>query len=144
MTHKVLAPREGTSYEWANDHIVVKAVVNTADSRVRVVEDALKPGFRLARHHHRRMTEIFYVLDGEIEFEFDDQAVVAVAGTTVSIPPYAWHAVACQRGGRLLTVFSPGGFEDYLAEPATLTPEQANDERLMIALAENHDTLTRA
>jgi hypothetical protein len=30
--------------------------------------------------------------------------------------------VTCPGGGRLVTIFTPGGFERYLAELATLTP----------------------
>lgn len=89
------------------------------------------------------MTEIFYVLAGEIEFKFDDGAVVATPGVTINIPPNIWHDVKCEAGGKLLTIFSPGGFDKYLAELASLTDEQFSDEKFMTSLAEKYDTWMR-
>ena len=36
-----------------------------------LVEDTMKPGFHLGRHHHKKMTEIFYILEGELTLIFD-------------------------------------------------------------------------
>ena len=64
MTHSVIRPGEGLHYDWTKDHIVVKTTLGITDGRVTVVEDTIKPGFHLPRHHHKRTVEIFYVLDG--------------------------------------------------------------------------------
>ena len=139
MKHVTVAAGAGTNYDWSNDHMFVKAASGLSDGRLTLVEDTLKPGFKLAGHVHERTTEIFYVLDGEIEFRFDGDVVVASPGTTLSVPPGVTHEVSCEAGGKLLTIFSPGGFEDYLAEMAAMTPEQQADEELMKALAQKHD-----
>ena len=86
------------------------------------------------------MTEIFYVLDGEIEFNFDDETVTATSGMTINIPPNVWHDVKSGKGGRLITIFSPGGFEKYLEEMASLSDEQFANEKFMTTLAEKYDT----
>ena len=65
MNQEVVRPGAGIEYEWASDHIFVKATGDLADGRVSMVEDTLKPGFHLARHHHKKMTELFYILEGE-------------------------------------------------------------------------------
>jgi len=80
-------------------------------SGVTLVEDTLKPGFFLARHHHKKMIEIFYVLDGVVEFAFEEESVTATAGTTLNVPPVVRHEVKSQTGAKLLTIFSPGGFD---------------------------------
>ncbi len=139
MKHHILRPGEGRDYDWSNDHIYVKAASGLSDGRVTLVEDVLKPGFLLARHSHERTTEVFYVLDGEVEFRFGNEAVAAEPGATVTIPPGVPHEVACDAGGRLLTIFTPGGFEDYLAEMAAMTPEQLADESLMRDLSRKYD-----
>ena len=51
-----------------------------------VAEDNLKPGFHLPAHRHRSMAEIFYILDGEVAFTFEDQSATATPGTTVQRP----------------------------------------------------------
>ena len=129
----------GPSYQWASDHICVKTGCEHADGRLTVVEDKLKPGFRLARHYHKKMTEIFYILDGEVTFNFDDQKVVASRGMTVNIPPMVMHEVTAENGARLITVFSPGGFDRYLKEMAGMTEAQFADEALMRSLSEKYD-----
>lgn len=62
----------GTSHDWSQDHVFVKAPMHLTHGRVTVVEDALKPGLHLTRHHHRRLVETFYILDGDVTFTFDD------------------------------------------------------------------------
>ena len=89
------------------------------------------------------MTETFYILEGEITFTFDDETVVAHPGMTINVPPQIWHEVACAQGGKLITVFTPGGFDRYLQELAAIPSEQQADEALFTALAEQYDTWTR-
>lgn len=143
MNQQILKPGQGLEYDWSKDHIFVKADMNLTSGRVTLVEDTLKAGFHLSRHYHKIMTEIFYILEGEIEFKFDGETVTATPGTTVNISPNVWHEVNCLRGGKLLTLFSPGGFDRYLAELASLSEQQFSDEVFMISLAEKYDTWMR-
>lgn len=142
MKQQVIGPGGGPSYDWANDHIFVKTTSDHAEGRVAVVEDTLKPGFLLARHYHKRMTEVFYILEGEVVFDFEDGSIVATAGTTINIPPNVTHEVTSKDGARLITVFSPGGFDRYLDDMAQLTEAQLADTELMRTLAEKYDTWT--
>lgn len=137
---EVIEAGGGPSYDWTNDHICVKTTCDHADGRVTVVEDRLKPGFHLARHYHKRMTEIFYILEGEVTFNFSDESVVASRGVTINIPPNVVHEVTSKEGARLITVFSPGGFDTYLAKLSTMTEEQFADAALMRTLSEEYDT----
>ena len=85
------------------------------------------------------MIEIFYVLEGSVEFMFDDETVDATPGTTLNVPPNVWHAVRSSRGARLLTIFSPGGFDQYLEELVVLTEGQYGDAAFMRELSEKYD-----
>jgi len=139
MRHHVVPAGAGPDYDWTNDHIYVKTPADMTDGRVTVVEDVLKPGFHLPRHHHRVMTEIFFVLDGEATFVFDDETVQAWAGMTVTVPANVRHEVSAPNGARLITVFTPGGFDRYLAELAALAPDQLEDADFMAALGQRYD-----
>lgn len=143
MNQQIVPAGQGQNYDWANDHIFVKATMALSEGRVTLVEDTLKSGFHLPRHYHKQMVEIFYILAGEIEFTFDDETVIATPGMTLNIPPNVWHDVKCANGGKLLTIFTPGGFENYLVEMSSLTEAQFADEALMNALAEKYDSWTR-
>ena len=140
--HEIVPPSGGERYDWHSDHVLVKASMAATGERVTIVEDTLDPGFLLPRHHHKQMTEVFYVLEGEVEFRFDGATEVATCGETLTIPPGVWHEVASERGGRLITVFAPGGFEGYLADLAALSPEELAEEALVTALGERYDIWT--
>lgn len=140
VKQQIIASGEGLSYDWANDHIFVKTAASFTTGQVTVVEDTLKVGFHLARHYHKKMTEIFYILEGEIVFAFDDETIHATPGMTLNIPPTTWHDVRCPAGGKLITIFTPGGFDGYLAELAALPPAQMANEAYLLALSEKYDT----
>lgn len=129
----------GVEFDWESDRVHVKCSVGTSDGAVTVVEDLLKPGFSLARHHHKKMIEVFYVLDGAVDFILDDAVVTIGPGDTLSIPPGVPHAVSCAGGGRMLTVFAPGGFDQYLADSVTLAQVDSASEAEMRELGERFD-----
>ena len=139
MKHHVVAAGRGPDYDWSQDHISVKTPMELTDGRVSVVEDVLKPGFHLPAHRHRSMVEIFYILDGDVTFAFEDETLIATPGTTVTVPANTRHEVTCPEGGRLVTIFTPGGFERYLAELAALNREQLDDADFVRELGERYD-----
>lgn len=139
MNFEIIQPGKGIEYEWSSDHIFVKSLGHLADGRVSMVEDTMKPGFHLGRHHHKKMTEIFYILEGELTLIFDNDTVVASAGTTINVPPNVWHEAKSENGAKMLSVFSPAGFEDYLAQLKTLSDDQFSDAAFMQALNEKYD-----
>ena len=139
MNQEIIVAGKGTEYEWSSDHILVKTTGAVTDGRASMVVDTLKPGFHLGRHYHKKMAEIFYVLEGEVTLIFDDETVVATAGTTINVPPNVWHEARSEAGATMMSIFSPAGFEDYLAEMATLSDEQFADEAFMTNLNQKYD-----
>jgi quercetin dioxygenase-like cupin family protein len=70
-------------------------------------------------HVHRRHTDLFYVLDGELTVRLGlaDDAVVAPAGTLARVPPLVVHGFrnGSDKELRYLTFHAPGvGFADYM------------------------------
>ena len=143
MKQHIVRAGEGKSYDWSKDHVLVKSALELSGGRLTLVEDRLKPGFFLARHHHKKMIEIFYVLDGMVEFTFDDEVVTARPGTTLNVPPAVWHEVRSTEGARMLTIFSPGGFDKYLDDLVALTEGQYSDAAFMREIAERYDIFER-
>jgi mannose-6-phosphate isomerase-like protein (cupin superfamily) len=143
MKKEIVLPGQGKSYDWAKDHVYVKSRLDLSEGRLTLVEDRLKPGFFLARHHHKKMIEVFYVLEGMVEFTFDDETVAATQGTTLNVPPNVWHEVRSPEGAKLLTIFSPGGFDRYLEELVALTEGQYGDAAFMRGLSEKYDIFER-
>jgi hypothetical protein len=69
--------------------------------------------------------------------------VAATPGTTVNVPPDLWHEVRSPDGAKLLTIFSPGGFDRYLEELVALTEGQYADATFMRDLSERYDIFER-
>ena len=91
MSYEVIKPGEGIEYKWSSDHIFVKSIGALADGRASMVEDTLKPGFHLGRHHHKKMTEIYLVLEGEGVIELNGDRIPVKPMSTVLIPPRCRH-----------------------------------------------------
>lgn len=129
----------GDDYDYSMDHCFVKVASSDMDGKLSMVEDEIKPGFKLERHHHRIMVEVFYVLEGEIEFTFDDRVVTLSAGDTLTIPPHVRHAAESKEGGRMLTIFIDGQFDAYLKRLSGMTDQQFQDASLMKSVGEQYD-----
>jgi quercetin dioxygenase-like cupin family protein len=110
------AEGEGTNYEWGKDHIFVKLSNAESGGVLTLVQDNLKPGFDLGLHLHKTHTEIFYILDGEVDFIIGEKAHTVTTGSVVYVPAGIPHAAKSSKGGRMLMFFAPGGFDDMLAE----------------------------
>ncbi len=139
-SYSMVPAGEGLSYAWESDHIFVKVPGTATGGAFSVVEDNLKAEFALGLHEHRSHSETFYILDGALKFYMDDAWFTAAKGATVHIPAGVPHAVKMAGGpGKMLMIFQPAFFEDYLAELTKLKPEQFEDAALQQRLAEQYD-----
>ena len=130
---------EGKNYNYSQDHCFIKLSSRHTNGELCFVEDTLKPGFYLKRHYHKVMTEVFYMLEGELELIFDDETIIAKAGDTITVPPNVWHAAKCVEGGKMLTIFKNGRFDVFLEKLSTMTAEQFADKALMKSISHEFD-----
>lgn len=130
---------QGENYNYSQDHCYVKLSSRDTNGELCLIEDTLKPGFHLARHHHKIMTEIFYMLEGEMELIFDDETVVLKEGDTITVPPNVWHEALCKKGGKMLTIFKNGQFDVFLEELSTMTEADFSDHEGMKAFSAKFD-----
>lgn len=128
---EVIRKGEGDNYPYSQDHCFIKLSSHQTNGELSFVEDTLKPGFYLARHHHKIMTEVFYILEGEVELIFDDETVLAKPGDTITVPPNIWHAAKCEAGGKMLSIFKNGQFDLYLERLSKMSDADFADAELM-------------
>jgi quercetin dioxygenase-like cupin family protein len=84
----VSGPGEGERLEGEHRLALVKVLADQLD----VLEYHVGPGYDgPGPHYHRRHTDAFYVLDGELEFTVAGETVRAPAGTSVVVPPHVVH-----------------------------------------------------
>ncbi len=57
----------------------------------------------------------------------------------MSVPPGVPHKVNSPAGARMITIFTPGGFDEYLAEIEALPTDETADQESLTALDRNYD-----
>ena len=129
----------GDNYDYAQDHCYIKLSSRDTDGELCLIEDTLKAGFHLKRHHHKVMTEVFYMLEGEMELVFDDETIVLQEGDTITVPPNVWHEAKCKDGGKMLTIFKNGRFDIFLEQLSTMTQDDFADAELMKSVSNEFD-----
>lgn len=77
-------------------------------------------------HRHSRENESFYVQEGELEFQLDEQIIVATAGTFLHSPKGQLHRFTNTGSTpvKLLVWVTPAGFEKFIAEVGKATSSQ--------------------
>jgi len=110
--------------------ITVKIGSEQTDGRYAVIEDVSPVGGGPPLHVHRYEDEVFYVLEGEVEFQLGDQRFRAKAGSTAFLPreiPHTFRNVG-RIPSKVLVVIIPARFVGFFDEVHALTkptPEQA-------------------
>ena len=136
---EIIRSEEGKNYNYSQDHCFIKLASHQTNGELCFVEDKIKPGFFLPRHHHKIMTEVFYILEGEIELIFDDETITCLPGDTITVPPHVWHAAKCEKGGKMLTIFKNGQFDQYLERLSNMSDSEFADKELMTAISAEYD-----
>lgn len=129
----------GENYNYSQDHCYIKVSSRDTNGKLCIIEDTLKPGFHLARHHHKIMTEVFYMLEGEMELIFDDETILLREGDTITVPPNVWHEALCKDGGKMLTIFKDGEFDLFLEALSKLSDEDFQNIDLIKSISEKYD-----
>jgi quercetin dioxygenase-like cupin family protein len=139
--YRFVPPGGGPNYDWTRDHTLVKVAAADTGGAYALMEDNLKREFALGLHPHRAHAETFYILDGVLNFYIDGDWMAAAAGACVHISPGVPHALDLPPGGtgRCLMIFQPAGFDQFLAELASLSAAQLGDEKLMAELNLQYD-----
>jgi quercetin dioxygenase-like cupin family protein len=136
---EIILNGEGENYNYSQDHCFVKLSSRNTNGELCFVEDKLKHGFFLGRHHHKIMTEVFYVLEGDVELIFDDESIICRPGDTITVPPNVWHAARCEKGGKMLTLFKNGQFDLFLERLSKMSDIEFADKDLMKTISAEFD-----
>ncbi|HEY4620203.1 MAG TPA: cupin domain-containing protein [Gaiellaceae bacterium] len=125
-----LLPREG--------ELVGASTVKSARPELSLLEFDVKPGGGVQPHFHKRHSDSFYVLEGEVEFHVGDVVVHGAPGAYVLAPPGVVHFFRnmSDKPARLLNLHTPGGFVEYRRELLALQKQGIEPDD---AFFEHHD-----
>jgi quercetin dioxygenase-like cupin family protein len=124
-----LARDEGDAAALLGERLAVKAAAAATGGAYTLIEDRVVPGGGPPLHFHRSEDEAFFVLNGALRVTCGDEEFEVEPGGFIYLPRGIPHrfSVIGDTVARFLTLFSPGGIEDFFHElgvPATsLHPE---------------------
>ena len=107
-------------------------------------ERAAPPGAASILHVHSRVSEAFYVLEGEFTFELDGRTVNAGPGDYVHAPAsvsHAWRVTSSGDPARALVLFAPSvplAFFEEIDAAVSETPGARPDLRQLAAINEKY------
>lgn len=142
--YSFIKANEGKNYEWESDHTFVKVSAQDTNGSYTLMEDNLKATFALGLHRHESHAETFYILEGTLDFYVDGDWLRAEQGSCLHIPPGVPHACKVAQGGetaRMLMIYQPAGFDQFLAELDEMSENDLNDLDKIEALSMKHDII---
>lgn len=89
---------------------------NQTAGAFEVLEIAGPEGDGPPPHVHHERHELFYVLQGTVEFTLGQEQVAAEAGSLVFVPRRTRHAFKLGRDAKLLGWVAPAGLEGFFRE----------------------------
>lgn len=117
---------QGRSYYFGQDLYTFKAIGEETGEAYALCEVIVAPQGGSPPHRHTRENESFYVQAGEIEFQLDDQTLIATAGTFLYSPKGQLHRFTNTTAtpAKMLIWVTPAGFEKFMAEVGKAVNDQ--------------------
>lgn len=145
MTHSPTLKQttEGQTIGVVGDVYRFLATGEETDGRYAMWEALVLPGGGPPPHIHSRELEAFYILEGEITFQINDQQVVATAGMFANIPIGCLHSFRnnTDKPAKMIISVAPAGLEKMFVEvgqpleagaTTAPAPTKADLEKLLI------------
>lgn len=124
-----LRPGEGATIEGpAGGPLTFKVRGEQSDGALLAIENVIAPGDGPPLHRHAREDEAWYVIEGDLRFQLDEEIAEAPAGSFVFVPrgtPHCFQNVGAAPA-RILVLFTPSGMEAFFDRFSALPELDAN------------------
>ena len=139
---RVTAPDQAERLSVGGGTITILADSAATGGSFAVVDYTAPPGFPgPPPHRHREIVDVFYVLEGELVFEIENDVIAAQPGTLAMVAPGPVHKFSnpSDRPARFLGMVSPGGFEQYFRDVAAAIGDGPFDPAVAAPLIAKYD-----
>jgi quercetin dioxygenase-like cupin family protein len=119
-----------------------KAEASDGIGSLAVLESTIGPGFPgPVLHEHSQMVDSFYILDGTLSLQLGDDTVEAGPNSFALVPPHNAHTFAnpTDTTVKVLNIFAPAGFENYVREMAAEAHKGGLDQATAAEIASKYD-----
>lgn len=140
------APQEGQTISVVGDTYRLIVTGKQTGGDYAMIDMLVPPGGGPGPHEHAAFHETYYILDGEVLFQFEDKSITAKKGQLVSVPKgggvHRFKNVSSANARMICTVV-PSGLDDFFVEigkpvaPDALlpAPEMTPDEQKRLKAA---------
>jgi quercetin dioxygenase-like cupin family protein len=142
----ILGPGEGDLLTFKGLATRIKVRTEMTNEGLTVIETRVEPHFEgFSLHKHEHIKEIFYVLEGTLTIQLDNERITAKPGALILVPPGVMHTYwnESDEPAKYLLMITPGGFEKYLeglTEMMRASSDWANaDKTALYELAKKYD-----
>jgi quercetin dioxygenase-like cupin family protein len=101
--------------------VTIKATGKETNDSFYLGEGVFEPGFPgPPPHRHRRLHDMFYVLDGTLTMRLGDETLELKPGSFVCVPPGVVHTFSnpSDTAVKILNFNTPAGWENYMRDLA--------------------------
>lgn len=131
LTAKIIGPGEGHWIESPSERRYAKLSACDTGGLLQLAELTVEPGDGPPYHIHELEDEIWYILEGEVEFTVDGKKTIVGPGTTVFGPRGVPHRFqgAGDKTAKFIIMITGENFEQFyarwgeLSASGNLTPE---------------------
>lgn len=114
----LIPPGKGSAYWVTGDLYTFKAVSKDTGEAYALMELVIQPNGGAPPHIHTQEDEAFYIQEGELKFQLDEQIIVATPGTFLHSPKGQIHSFTNvgTTPAKVLCWNTPAGLEKFFAE----------------------------
>jgi len=138
----IVSPGEARVYDQlAGEKITILLSAQDTGGSLAIFIDEVPPAAGPPLHIHRSEDETFYILEGELEMQVNDERFTASAGASVFLPkgiPHTFSNSGTQTA-RALVMLTPGGLEGFFAEVEPLVTQAEPDMAAIMAVGSKYD-----
>jgi quercetin dioxygenase-like cupin family protein len=142
MDPVLFGPGDGERHDAGPAQIVIKATGEHTGGSFFLAESTLAPGFAgPPPHRHRKLHDMFYVLEGTLTLRLGDRTIEAGPGTFACAPPGVVHTFRNDSAEpvRLLNFNTPAGWEHYMRDIADAARSGPVTSDVLARIASRYD-----
>lgn len=146
MTGIVIQPGNGKTYLVLGDLYTILATGEDTGGAYGLIEVLMQPQGFIPPHIHDEMDEVHYLLDGEVEYQLDENTILATPGTFIHISRGQSHSFKNigLKPAKFIAWVTPAGGEQFFIEAGELVQPKNEEEKLSLLGKMNPDNLEKA
>ncbi|MCB0173335.1 MAG: cupin domain-containing protein [Anaerolineae bacterium] len=138
LTPLAIGPGEARVYDHiGGEKITILLSAQDTNGSFAMFIDEIPPAAGPPYHIHHNEDETFYILDGELDIQINEDKFTVRAGATAFLPkgiPHTFHNSSAQVT-RALVVLSPAGLEGFFADVEPLVIQAELDMAAILTIA---------